>query len=88
MVNLFTIGASKDKKEKDETKPFIHQVQFHRPQGEIVRVWANIDNGAMKEVMSSFEKRLILINPGYSHFFHSFIHSFIVFTTGTYFLKN
>jgi hypothetical protein len=23
--------------------------------------------------MSSFEKRLILINPGYSHFFHSFI---------------
>ena len=36
-----------------KTKPFVHQVQFHGPQGEIVRVWANVDDGAMKEVMSS-----------------------------------
>ena len=53
VVNWFTIDASKNKKEKDETKPFIHQVQFHGPQGEIVWVWANIDDSAMKEVMSS-----------------------------------
>jgi hypothetical protein len=53
VVNLFSIGASKGEKEKEETKPFIHQVQFHGPQGEIIRVWANIDDGAMKEVMSS-----------------------------------
>jgi hypothetical protein len=33
--------------------------------------------GAEHLFMSSFEKRLILINPGYSHFFHSFIHSLI-----------
>jgi hypothetical protein len=51
VVNLFTIGASKDMKKEKETKPFTHQVQFHGPQGEIVRAWANIDDGAMKEVM-------------------------------------
>jgi len=53
VVDLFSIGASKENGEKEVTKPFIHQVRFHGPQGEVVRVWANIDNGAMKEVMSS-----------------------------------
>jgi transposase InsO family protein len=53
IVDLFSIGASKEKEEKEVTKPFIQQVRFHGPQGEIVRVWANIDDGAMKEVMSS-----------------------------------
>ena len=52
IVQLFSIGTSKEKKEK-KTKPFIHQVRFHGPRGKIVRVWANIDNGTMKEVMSS-----------------------------------
>ena len=51
IVNLFTISASKDTKEEKETKPFIHRVQFQGPQGEIVRVWANVDDGAMREVM-------------------------------------
>ena len=51
IADLFTIGASKNSKE--ETKLFVQQVQFHGPQGEIVRVWATIDDGAMKEVMSS-----------------------------------
>lgn len=53
VVDLFSISASKGKEEAKGTKPFIHQVQFHRPQGEVVRVWANVDDGAMKEVMSS-----------------------------------
>ena len=52
-VNLFSIGANKEGDEKEKTKPFIHQVWLHGPQGEIVRVWANIDDGAMREVMSS-----------------------------------
>ena len=52
IVELFTIDASR-KKGVEETKPFIHQIRFHGPQGEIVRVWANIDDGAMKEVMST-----------------------------------
>ena len=51
IADLFTIGASKNSKE--ETKPFIQQVQFHGPQGKIVRVWATIDDGAMKKVMLS-----------------------------------
>ena len=53
IVDLFSIGTNKEKEEKDMTKPFIHQVRFHGPQGEVVRVWANIDDGTMKEVMSS-----------------------------------
>jgi hypothetical protein len=53
VVNLFTIGASKNIRKGNDTKPFIHQVHFKGPQGEIVRVWANIDDGAMREVMSS-----------------------------------
>ena len=53
IIDLFGIGASKLEGEEKETKPFIHQVRFHGPQGEVVRVWANIDDGAMREVMST-----------------------------------
>jgi hypothetical protein len=53
IVDLFSIGADKEIEEKKATKPFVHQVRFHGPQGEVIRVWANIDDGAMKEVMSS-----------------------------------
>ena len=53
IINLFSIGASTEKDIKGKVEPFIHQVQFHRHQGEIVRVWANVDDGAMREVMSS-----------------------------------
>jgi hypothetical protein len=55
IVDLFSIGASKGKEEKGlrVTEPFVYQVRFHGPQGEVVRAWANIDDGAMKEVMSS-----------------------------------
>jgi len=53
VVNLFSIGANKGREEKGITKPFIHQVRLHGPQGEIVRVWANVDDGAMREIMSS-----------------------------------
>ena len=52
IIDLFTIDASKEEKGIKETKPFIHQIRLHGPQGEIVQVWANIDDGAMKEVMS------------------------------------
>ena len=53
IVDLFGISASEELEGTRIMKPFIHQVRFHKPQGEIIRVWANIDNGAMKEVMSS-----------------------------------
>jgi hypothetical protein len=56
IVELFSIGTSKEKEEGDKrerTEAFIHQVRFHGPRGEIVRVWANVDDGAMREVMSS-----------------------------------
>ena len=49
VVNLFSISASETTKKETKTNPFIHQVQFHGLQGEIVRVY----DGAMKEVMSS-----------------------------------
>ena len=52
VIDLFGIGASKINEEK-ETKPFIHQIRIHGPQGEVVRVWANVDDGAMREVMST-----------------------------------
>ena len=66
VVDLFGIGASIIIRE--ETRPFIHQVQFHGPQGEVVRVRANVDDGAMREVMSmaTFKKvkhRLGTISP-------------------------
>jgi hypothetical protein len=51
VVDLFGIGAKEGRMK--ETRPFIHRVHFHGPQGEVVRVWANVDDGAMKEVMSS-----------------------------------
>src|ERR1700679_1351095 len=53
VVDLYGIGAEKTGIEKEATRPFIHQVRFHGPQGEVIRVKANIDDGAMREVMSS-----------------------------------
>jgi hypothetical protein len=53
VVDLFSIGADKEIRDINNVNPFIHQVKFHGPQGEIVRVRANIDDGAMREVMSS-----------------------------------
>ena len=53
VVDLFDIGVNEMKEGIENTKPFRHRVHFRGPRGEIVRVWANVDNGAMKEVMSS-----------------------------------
>ena len=50
IFDLFGVGANTSKK---ETKPFVHQVKFHGPQGEVIRAWANVDDGAMREVMST-----------------------------------
>ena len=36
IVDLFSISANKEIEETKTTKPFIHQVRFHGPQGEIV----------------------------------------------------
>jgi hypothetical protein len=68
IVDLFDIGANTEKGRINETKPFRHRVHFYGPHGKKVRVWANIDNGAMREVMSSttFEKvkhRLGMVKP-------------------------
>ena len=59
VVELFSIGASKSKGEIKDTKPFVHQVRLHGPQGEVVRVWANVDDGAMKEVMSKEKFQMV-----------------------------
>ena len=58
VVNLFDIGASEAIKEKKVTKPFRHKVHLCGPQGRVARVWANVDDGAMREVMSlsTFER--------------------------------
>ena len=53
VVELFNIGANEEKGGTGSTKPFWHRVHLYRPQGEVTRVWANIDDGAMREVMSS-----------------------------------
>jgi hypothetical protein len=54
IVDLYTADANLGKGgELSQAKPFIHQVQLHRPQGEIVRVWALFDEGAMREAMST-----------------------------------
>ena len=37
VIDLFGIGANEEKEGGvEETRPFIHQVQFHGPQGEII----------------------------------------------------
>ena len=58
IVDLYAMGAKVNKKGKSTTKPFIHQIRLHGPQGEVVRVWATFDEGALIEAMStaSFEK--------------------------------
>ena len=53
IIDLFDIGANEENGRIGSTKPFRHRVHFRGPRGEVVRVWANIDDGAMKEVMSS-----------------------------------
>lgn len=57
VVDLYAVGA-KIEEEGKTTKPFIHQVRIHGPKGEIVRVWATFDEGALREAMSTttFEK--------------------------------
>src|ERR1700679_1371915 len=52
VVDLYGIGAEKTGIEKEATRPFIHKGRFHGQQGEVIRQKANIDDGAMKEVMS------------------------------------
>jgi transposase InsO family protein len=59
VVDLFSVGANKNKRNIKEAKPFIHQVKFQGPQGEVIRVWANVDDGAMREVMSATTFRKI-----------------------------
>ena len=58
IVDLFSLGANNNKKGTKAAKPFIHQVRLLGPQGEVVRVWANVDDRAMREVMSkaTFER--------------------------------
>ncbi|KAG6806208.1 hypothetical protein H0H92_012234 [Tricholoma furcatifolium] len=37
---------------RQDTTPFYHQLKVHGPNGEIVRVWAHVDDGAMVDAMS------------------------------------
>ena len=52
------MGANVNGKGKNNTRPFIHQIRIQGPQGEVVRVWATFDEGALMEAMSTetFEK--------------------------------
>ena len=52
ILSLFKLGME-NKKQKSKTKPFIHQVKFHGSQGRKAEMQAHIDNGAMKEAMST-----------------------------------
>ena len=58
IVDLYTVGANVNEKGKNNTRPFIHQIQIQGLQGEVVRVWATFDEGALMEAMSTetFEK--------------------------------
>ena len=58
VVDLYAVGAKLEEERKNTTRPFIHQIRLHGPQGEIVRVWATFDEGALREAMSTtmFEK--------------------------------
>ena len=58
IVDLYAVGAKTDEKRENTTKPFIHQIRLHGPQGEIIRTWATFDEGALMEAMSTatFEK--------------------------------
>jgi hypothetical protein len=67
IVDLYAVGA-KTKEGEKTTSPFIHQIQLQGPQGEVVRVWATFDEGALMEAMSTqtFEKvkhRLSTLQP-------------------------
>ena len=47
------MGAKEKEKRKNNTTPFVHQIRLHGPQGEVVRVWATFDEGALMEAMST-----------------------------------
>ena len=57
IVDLYAVGAKINEK-GNTTRPFVHQIRLHGLKGEIVRVWATFDEGALMEVMSTstFEK--------------------------------
>ena len=73
IIDLYAVDIRSDKEQNVRgTKPFIHQIWLHGPQGEVVQVWALFDEGMMREVMSTkmFEKvkhRLAQMSP--SHIF-------------------
>lgn len=52
IVDLYAVGANSDGERKN-TRPFIHQVKLHGPRGEVVRIWATFDEGALREAMST-----------------------------------
>ena len=61
IIDLYAVGANVNEKGKNNTRPFIHQIRIQGPQGEVVRVWATFDEGALMEAMSTetFERQSI-----------------------------
>jgi len=54
IVDLYAVDDKLDRGRNECTMElFIHQIQLHGPQGEVVRVWALFDEGAMGEAMST-----------------------------------
>jgi len=54
VIDLYEVDKKSGKHQRDcMVKPFIHQVRFHGPKGEVVRIWALFDEGAMREAMST-----------------------------------
>ena len=66
IVDLYAADIRSDEERNIRaTKPFIHQIRLHGPQGEVVRVWALFDDGAMREAMSTkvFERVKHRLSP-------------------------
>ncbi|KIM35431.1 hypothetical protein M413DRAFT_50694, partial [Hebeloma cylindrosporum] len=54
IIDLYAVDIKSDEDRTIRTtEPFIHQIRLHGPQGEVVRVWALFDDGAMREAMST-----------------------------------
>ena len=72
IVDLYTVGnpLATAEDDKSETKPFLSGIEIHNKTGEIVRVTAFIDSGAMTNVMCTetwrrVGRRLGNLEPSY-----------------------
>ncbi|KZP08552.1 hypothetical protein FIBSPDRAFT_761263, partial [Athelia psychrophila] len=53
IVDLYAVGESEGEKDRAASVPYMHMVRLHGPRGEVVRVRAVVDNGAMCGALDS-----------------------------------